>query len=112
MHVLSREVNGNHHHPPTAGPVDNRPEVGAVQYMPGNTHLSVRPPHVTPHFVVRVDEPYIRVPVDGFLCGEEVDNLADGPVDQLSTDEILKSPLIKFWRVSDPRGLPTLMSMT
>jgi len=112
VYVLGREFDWNHHHPPTASPEDNRPEVRAIQYMPGNTCLWAGPPGGSPHFVVRVDETYVRVPIDSFACGQKVDNLANGPVDQFSVGKVLKSPLIKLWQVYDPMEYPTLMSMT
>jgi len=86
--------------------------VRTIQYMPGNTHPWVRSPGDTPHFVVRINEPYVRVPIDGITRAQEVDNLPNGPVDQLSVDEILKSPIIKPLQVGDPRKYTTLMSMT
>ena len=86
--------------------------VRTIQYMPGNSRLVVGSPGDTPHFVVRVNEPNVRVPVDSVACSQEVDNLPDGPVDQLSTDEILKQSVIKLLQVGDPRQYTTLMSMT
>jgi hypothetical protein len=96
VYVLNREFDGDHHHPPAAVPEDNRPDVRAIQYMPRNVRSSVLPPDsVVSHFVVGVEEPYVSVPVDGFTCSHEVDNSADGPVDQLSLNEVLKLPLVK-----------------
>jgi hypothetical protein len=48
------------------------------------------PGGIVSHFVGRVYEPYIRVTVDGFTCSQEVDDLTDGPVNQLSMDKVLK----------------------
>lgn len=86
--------------------------VRTIQYMPGNTRLKVGPPGNTSHFVVGVNEPNVRVPVDSVTCSQEVDNLPDGPVDQLPMDEILKSPIIKLLQVDSARKYTTLMSMT
>lgn len=94
VHVLNREFYGNHHHLPTAGPEDNRPEVRTIQHMTG--YVCSSPGGIVPHFVVRIYEPYVRIPVDGFACSQELNDLADGPVDQLSMDEILELPLIKL----------------
>ena len=94
MYVLNREFDGNHHHLPAVIPEDNRPEVRTIQHMLGN--VSSPPGGVIPHFVVGIYEPYVRIPVYGFACGQEANDFADGPIDQLSLDEVLKSPLIKM----------------
>lgn len=97
MHVLNSELDRDHHHLPAAVPEDDRPEVQAIQYVARNTcRLVLSPGGVIPHFAVRVYEPYVSVAVDGFTCGQEVNDSAGGPVDQLSVDEILKLPLIKL----------------
>lgn len=94
MYVLNREFYGDHHHLPAAVPVNDWPEMQAIQYMPRNVWFSIVSSfRVGPHFVVRVYKPYGRVSVDGFTCSQEVDNLADGPVDQLSLNEILEFSL-------------------
>lgn len=85
--VFDRKFYGNHHHPPTAGPVNNRPGVHAIQDKPRN--ISVWSPGYT-HIIFGVYETYIRVPVHGFACSQEVNDLADGPIDQFSTNEILR----------------------
>lgn len=66
----------------------------AIQDMPRNFLVS-SPDCIRLHFASGVDKTYIRVPIDGFACGQEVNNLADGPVDQLSMNEILKVLLVK-----------------
>ena len=80
--------------------------------MPGNTRLWAGPTGGSPHFLVRVDETYVRVPVDGFTCSKKVDNLANGPIDEFSMGKVLKSTLINLGRVSDLTEYPTLMSIT
>ena len=112
VNVLSREFDWNHHHPPVIGPEDNWPEVRAIQYMSGDICPSVGSPGGVPHFVSRVNESYVRVPVDGLTCSQEVDNLTNGPVDQFPVCKILESPLIKLCHVCDPMNYSTLMSMT
>ena len=49
--------------------------------------------------VERVVRSCICVPIDGFLYGEEVGDLADGSAILLSTVKILKLPLVKLWHV-------------
>jgi hypothetical protein len=53
------------------------------------------PGYVHQHFVGGVYETYVRIPVDGLTCGQEIDDLADGPVDQLSLNEILRLLLVR-----------------
>jgi len=86
--VLNGEFYGNHHHPPTDGPVDNRPKMRALQDMKRDVSVGTSG-CVGPQIVVCVYKTYVGVPVDGFSCGQKVDNLANGPVDQLPMDEIL-----------------------
>jgi len=61
-----------------------------MQYVTGNICFSKGPPGGVSHFVGRVYEPYVRVAVDSFTCGQEVDNLTNGTVNQFSMDKILK----------------------
>ena len=95
VYVFDRELDGNHHHLSTTGPEDDRPKVRAIQYMAGNVCLP--PGGVIPHLVVRVYESYVRIPVDSFACGQEVDDLADGSIYQHPMYEILKLFLINLW---------------
>ena len=90
VYVLHREFDGNHHHPPTACPVDNRPKMRTIQYMTRKVCLSDGPPgSIVSHFVGGIYEPYVRIPVDSFACSQEVDDPANRPVNQLSMDKIL-----------------------
>lgn len=107
--VLNGEFYGNHHHPPTDGPVNNRPKMRALHDM--KRDVSAPSGCVGPQGVVRVYKTYVGVPVDGFACSQKVDDLADGPIDQLSMNEILKSPFIRF-RSAGPKGRSTFVNIT
>lgn len=107
MDVLSCEFYGDHHHPPTAGPLYNGPEVHAMQDVPRNVSVG-SPDRIFVHFVGRVYEPYIRIAVDGFTCSKEVDDFAEGPVDQLPLHEVLKGFLVRLSSVGHPESTPLL----
>lgn len=73
----------------------NWPEMHAIQNMLRDVSIG-SPGCIFPHLVERVYETYVRVAVDSFTCSQEVDDLADGSVDQLSVNEILKFLLVRL----------------
>lgn len=77
-----------------------------MQYMTGNICFSKGRPGDVSHFVGRVYEPYVRVTVDGFTCGQEVDNLTNGTVNQFSMDKILKFHLHQIGQSVSRGNLP------
>lgn len=78
-----------------------------MQYMAGDICFSKGPPGgVVSHFVGRVYEPYVGVPVESFTCSQEVDNLTNGAVNQLSRDKILEFHFHQIGQSVARRGLP------
>ena len=84
-----------------------------MQYMTRDVCLSEGPPGgIVSHFVGRVYKPYICIAIYGFACGQEINDLTDGAVNQLSVDKILKFSLSSDWSVGHSKKYPTLISMT